>query len=429
MTQNQLPRLDEQAAALIPLRAAGLAIDPRKMLLGGLALLSLLAGDWLLAKLPFADQSIHILLHNPDEDAVTRGLSYAGLIPRRDPGKWMSWDFAAFSLLTPLRTVIEPGRIIFEMHDSWSRTVFAWTQLLWALIVWSFFGGALCRMNALQFALRKRIGIGKALRFSRRQLLGFLLAPLLPLGAIVLLLSFNWILGWLAGLIPWVGFDLLAIGWFLVLFCGFLMAMMLVGILTGWPLMIAAISAEDSDGFDGLSRAFGYLFDRPWQAATLAVTAFPVFLLSRILVGLLIGLTVTLGMTAVEGGADGRPIEEAGLSVFRMTHQEMSPGGTIATRVENSLLRIGSFSWDGNLARRSVTFWLGIPGLLLAGFGPSFFWAAATVSYFQLRHSDDGTPLSSVADWDDNAGSPPESADEAAETASDSATPAESSTD
>jgi len=405
MIQTQSSTSEQMAAGIFPLeifplRAAGLAIDPRKMLLGGLAMFSLVVGDWLFDRLPFAQDTIEIHMSDSGGGLPGQALSHAGFLPRREVGSWLSWDYAAFSLLTPVRSVVAPGRVIFQMPGSWSETAFAWTQLLWALIVWSLFGGALCRMNAIQFAARRRIGIGAALKFSGRQFLAYLVALLLPLSAIVLLLGFNWLLGALASVIPSVGDLLLGIAWGLVLFTGFLMAMMLVGIAAGWPLMIAAVSTEDSDGFDGLSRAFGYLFDRPWHAALLAITSFPVFAVSRVLVGLLIGLTVTLGMLAAEGGVGDLPAREPGLSFFRVMEQGLSPGGRIATTVQDSLLFGKSLDFQGDLPSRSMAYWLCIPGLLLTGFGPSFFWAASTVIYFRLRRSDDGTPLDSVTDWE-----------------------------
>jgi len=51
--------------------------------------------------------------------------------------------------------------------------------------------------------------------------------------------------------------------WPLVLLAGFVMAVLLLGLLFGWPLMWAAISAEGTDAFDALSRSYAYVFQRP----------------------------------------------------------------------------------------------------------------------------------------------------------------------
>ena len=377
------------------LRASGQAIDPRKMFLGGLALVFLPFGDWLFAFLPFAQHgnSIHVTIGS-ETSVVTRLLGCAGFVTRPHLDAWLSWDAAAFALLTPIRTLIEPARVIFQANQSWSNLAFAWTQLLWALIVWSFIGGALCRMNAFQFAIRKRIGIRDALAFSRRQLSGYLIAPLLPLSAVLILLGTQKFLGFLASLVPPVGEVILGLGWVIVLFTSFLMAMLILGLTAGWPLMVAAISSEDSDGFDGLSRALGYLFDRPWHALTFAISSLPIFVGARVLVAALIGLTVALASNNVEQEHD-----PARLKIQIAFSTMASPAGEVADQMERALSGNGSVYLAGSSQEFSIFAWTLIPALLYVGFGPSFFWSATTVSYFLLRQSDDGTPLDAVVDW------------------------------
>ena len=306
----------------------------------------------------------------------------AGFTARPHLNTWLSWDSAAFSLLTPVRTLIEPARVIFQANQTWPVLALGWTRLLWALIVWSLVGGALCRMNALQFAARKRISLRAAFGFSRRQLLSYLVAPILPLSAVLILYGFNALLGCAASLAPTVGSIALGIGWGIVLFTGFLMAMLTLGLALGWPLMIAAISAEDSDGFDGLSRTFGYLFDRPWHAGLFAVSGFSVFAVSRVLIATLVGLAISLTVS------------------FRLgRHSQLNPAGVIASQLEAVLTEGRRFDWQNVVRGSGPVAWTLVPVLLYVGFGPSFFWSATTVSYFLLRKSDDGTPLDSVVDW------------------------------
>jgi hypothetical protein len=155
--------------------------------------------------------------------------------------------------------------------------------------------------------------------------------------------------------------------WGLVLFCGLLMALLVVSVSVGWPLMVAAVSTEDSDGFDGLSRANGFLLDRPWLALMLILLCLPIFALGWLLVSGLITLTAYLGAWAIAAGY---------------------PGQTASW----------SWPWDSAFMTGSSPrdYWLELPRLLLSGFGPSFFWCGITVIYFVLRKSDDGTPLDDV---------------------------------
>lgn len=385
------------------LRASGLAIDPRKMFLGGMALILLAAGDWMFGFLPFAPNTV--IIHNiirQDPSIYSRLLGCLGFgVPHIET--WMSWEAVAFALLTPIRTLVAPARVIFQSDPSWSELAFAWTELLWALMVWSLIGGALCRMNALQFAVQKRISPWGALRFSQRQLQGYLVAPLLPFSAVLILQGFNYLLGLLASLIPDVGEIVLAIGWCVVLFSGFLMAMLVAGVLSGWPLMIAAISTEDSDGFDGLSRTFGYLFDRPWHAALAGFLSLPIFAVLRLVVALLVGLTVWLGAGAVERGYDAdSPLPDATL-ITRPDLSTGNPAGRFVETIDGYLTGRRRLSLPDRGADLLVVAWVSIAAVLYAGFAPSFFWSAATVTYFLLRRSDDGTPLDAVVDWSDRA--------------------------
>jgi hypothetical protein len=401
--------LRELFPALHLLRASGLAIDPRKMFLGGLALLLIAAADWGFRSLPFApghdgvSEPTSFVSHHPigelfntpriDARYFWRDVSFSFL------GSFVELGEAIFMLTAPIRILVENCWVIFSANQSWSSLAFAWTQLLWALIVWSFFGGALCRMNALQFAARRRIGIGAAFRFSRRQLLAFLIGPLLPLSAVLILRGICWLLGLLASGIPEIGTLVLGIGWVFVLFCGFLMAMLLLGLAFGWPLMIAAISTEDSDGFDGLSRAFGYLYDRPWNAAFLSMLSVLIFTLMRPLVLLLIILTISVGAQAVEQGF------ENGVPSWQFTEQSVVSGETAARDLSIFLGHSRPAEWPEGIGNFAVFGWTCIPVLLLLGFGPSFFWSTTTVSYFLLRQSDDGTPLDAVVDWPEKVAS------------------------
>lgn len=335
-------------------RAAGLALDPARLLLGGLALMILDTGLNAILRLPFASEA-------------GRELSLTAPVDLGPSALARTVGLGAGLLLAPLRSIILPGLEIFRSGSSWPELATAWTRLLWALIVWSLFGGAICRMSAMQFARGKRIGALAGLKFAGRQFQNYLIAPFLPLAGIGCLLAFNAVLGLLAGLAGSVGETILEVVWGLVLFCGLLMALLVVSVSVGWPLMVAAVSTEDSDGFDGLSRANGFLLDRPWQALLLTALSLPVFAVGWLLVSVLISLTAYLGAWAIAAG---------------------DPGQT------------ASWDWPWNSAFAGGgsprDYWLELPRLLLSGFAPSFFWCGITVIYFLLRKSDDGTALDDV---------------------------------
>ncbi|MHC4879212.1 MAG: hypothetical protein ACYTGL_22385 [Planctomycetota bacterium] len=332
-------------------RAAGLALDPGKLLLGGMALVVLDFGLIAIQRLPFAEQSLSLVLTQPVHFGES---ALADLI-----------EMGFGVLLAPLRSVIVPGIAIFRSGSSWPELATAWTQLLWALVVWSVFGGAIARMAAVQFAKRERIGIRNGLRFSVRQLQNYLTAPFLPLAGVGCLLAFNAVLGAIASLMPAVGDIVLGLIWGLVLFCGLLMALLLVCVAVGWPLQIAAVSTEDSDGFDGLGRANGFLLDRAWLALLLTFLSLLVFACGWLLISTLTYLAVYMAEWAIAAGQTEQAARWP--SLFRST--------------EPTSLK---------------DYWLELPRLLLRGYGPSFFWCGITVIYFLLRKSEDGTPLDDV---------------------------------
>ncbi|MBC8289166.1 MAG: ABC transporter permease [Planctomycetes bacterium] len=363
------------------LRAVGIAIEPRKLLLGMVGLFLLAAGFQALANLPFAPPSAK-LASGPAPANWLRGAAADSQLAAANSvleeplsfDEKLLHDSGARLLLAPAITLLEPAAQLFQSGGDVKSVAWNVTLVLWTLLVWSIIGGALARMTALQFAKRERISIRQAVKFSSRQTLSYLIAPALPLGGIGVLLAFNALLG-LVGSIPAAGGPILGVIWGLILFVSFLMMMMLIGIVTGWPLMIAAISTEDSDGFDGLSRSFGFLYDRPWYMLLLAGLGVLAGLVGWFLLNVMLELTVHLASWSVSAGYVGSG--ELHLPLADSPEFQATGASTI-----------GEFLISG---------WMTLFSGLLAGFGPSFFFCAVTVIYFLVRKSDDGTELSEVA--------------------------------
>lgn len=385
-------------------RASGLAIDPKKMLIGGLALCVLLTGDGLIANLPFAPESApSVSGFNADYLHLSDDWSRSSAADSPWPQRCITTGLAL--LLTPIRSVVEPGLAILKSGSSWSELAWAWTRMLWAILVWSMAGGAISRMAAVQFAVKKRVSIGRAVHFAGQQYLSYLTAPFLPLAGVLFLLGFMAFDSWLLSLIPVAGEYVIGLFWVVALFLGFLMAMLLTGFVAGWPLMIAAVSTEDSDGFDGLSRSIGFWFDRPWYAVFLIAMTVPVFVLAWLLVSFLIGTLVYLATwSVVSGTGNSGPAAFEAIVSTPLLDESWWNGWLYGSQVDSPSL--------DSTPSAFVIAWTHLPALLLAGFGPSFFWSASTVIYFLLRESDDGTPLTDVVDWRDAKEAPVEPTDQ-----------------
>ena len=86
------------------------------------------------------------------------------------------------------------------------------------------------------------------------------------------------------------------------------MALLLLGVLFGWPLMWATISAEGTDSFDALSRSYAYTFQRPLHYLFYAIVAGFIGWLGWLLVQNFAAGVVWMGYWAAGWGA-ARPID------------------------------------------------------------------------------------------------------------------------
>ena len=140
------------------------------------------------------------------------------------------------------------------------------------LAVMSISGGAVCRIAALQFARGEKPGLTEALRYSIKTFTSFFTAPLAPIGIIVFIGFFIFLLG-LAGNIPRAGELIVGIGMAFALFAGALIAVIVIGAVAGLNLMFPAVAYDGSDCFDAISRSFSYVYARPWRMAVYTVIA------------------------------------------------------------------------------------------------------------------------------------------------------------
>ncbi len=140
------------------------------------------------------------------------------------------------------------------------------------LAVISISGGAVCRIAALQFARGEKPGLTEALRFSTKRFLNFFTAPLAPIGIIIFIGLFIFLLG-LAGNIPRAGELIVGLGMPLALFAGVLIAVIVIGAVAGLNLMFPAVAYDGSDCFDAISRSFSYVYAKPWRMVVYTIIA------------------------------------------------------------------------------------------------------------------------------------------------------------
>ena len=263
--------------------------------------------------------------------------------------------------------------------DGLSTTGFSQTPLravacvllsgVWAAMVWAFFGAAICRSVAVQWAADERIGCGAALRFAVRKWTSFCAAPLMPIAGVLVLAFLILMLGWIMRVN--VGLVVAGVIWPLVLVLGFIMAVLLVGALLGWPLMWGAISAEGSDAFDALSRSYAYTFQRPLHYLFYVAVAGAIGWLGWLLVQNFAAGVIWLGYWAAGWGCGAERIAS------------ILGGGEPLTGL-------------GQIGAVLIHFWTGCVKLLAVGFLFSYFWSASTIVYMLLRRDVDHAELDEV---------------------------------
>jgi hypothetical protein len=269
--------------------------------------------------------------------------------------------------------------ILWMYHTETSLRGFSFYLLgtLWTLAVWSFAGGVITRIAAVELGREEPASIRRTFRLALRRWFDLFTAPLYPvLGTFIIAL-----LCIPVGLLLWssdAGAIVAALLWFFVLLGAIVTALLLLWLLIGWPLMWPAITAEETgDAFEAMSRSYAYSFQRPLEylfyAAVVAMFGFVCWTVLDFILHLAIQAT----HWSVSWGA-GTP---------RMV-EVLAP----LPEAERSLpLRLST----------EIIAWT--EGFLLAlseAFAYAFFWVSATAIYLLLRQSVDRAEFDEV--WDDD---------------------------
>ncbi|NUQ63125.1 MAG: hypothetical protein HUU20_11665 [Pirellulales bacterium] len=284
-----------------------------------------------------------------------------------------------------------PARDLFDARVSWTRLVFLLLAVLWAIAVWAWFGGAITRVAAVRLAAEERVSWGDMVRYAGAKWPAYFVAPLFPLVGVLLLTVPMGIVAIL--LRVGIGVFLLGLVWWLFLIAGLVMALLLLALLAGWPLMWATISAEGTDSFDALSRTYAYVYQRPLHYLFYIGVAFLLGVLGWLLVANFAAGAVHLTYWAAHWGAGTERVFSA-----------------IAANQ-------GDLGVVGEAGGVLIRFWVEGLKLLAAGFLASYFWIAFTAIYFLMRRQVDATEMDEVyleEEQDDDAhGLPPLKTDEA----------------
>ena len=308
----------------------------------------------------------------PDLDSVQ-------LVPQQavDPSHHRLWQpgppqlgrYPGSPFLGAWRQLRAPFRQLFDRKLGITGLAFLLCACLWATAVWALFGGAITRRAALDLGREENLGVKGSLRFAAAKWGSYVLAPLLPMFGLLICAAPILVLGLLMRFD--VGLLLVGVVWPLALLASILMALLLLALLFGWPLMWPTISTEMSDSFDAVSRSWSYVYHRPLH-----------YLFYAAVVTVLGGL----GWLLVAYFADWvayLPVWAASWTAGQERMDEIFGGGA-------------SLGTTGRWGAEIIHFWDGCVRLLALGFVYSYFWTASTAIYLLLRRDDDGTDLDDV---------------------------------
>lgn len=266
------------------------------------------------------------------------------------------------------RQLRSPFRQLFERRIGITGLAFLICCCVWASAVWALFGGAITRRAALQLGREENLSLRGSLKYAASKWRSYFAAPLLPLVGILIFATPLLFLGFFMRFDA--GVFLAGIVWPLALIASLLMALLLLALFFGWPLMWPTISTESTDSFDALSRSWSYVYHRPLH-----------YLFYAAVVTVLGGL----GWLFVAYFADWVAYLSTWAASWTTGNERMDQifgGDTLSTPGR----------WGANL----LHFWNGCVRLVALGFVYSYFWTASTAIYLLLRRDDDGTDLDDV---------------------------------
>ncbi len=334
------------------------------------------------------------------------------------------WDWLLFKqlpvLIEPLVKLFSPVIYFFSPRAGSLVRFYCLLVMLWTLVVWGIFGGAVTRIATVQVARQEKIGLMEALRFAARKYLSYLSAPLFPLVLVAGLLVLMVIFGYLH-MIPLFG-DVVIDGllWWLMILVGLAMAVVLIG-LVGWPLMAATISAEGTDAWEAVSRSYSYVYQAPWHYIWYSLVALAYGVVIVFFVGLMGSLTVFLSKWGVSQTPGINWVKRNPTYLFvyapesfgwrelllQGTYVEGQPlveGGAINPTAYNKLTGNDPdyngrerMTWYNHVGAVLVSvIWVGLIFMLVLAFGYSYFWSASSIIYLLMRRKVDDAELDEV---------------------------------
>ncbi|HUY31581.1 MAG TPA: hypothetical protein VMV69_02300 [Pirellulales bacterium] len=374
---------------LLLVRAFRVSIQLWQIVLGSLGLLCTISGWWVLTGLfagseerPLTDWRESYLSNPWQSQAESLEVGPAGILagdaarPYREDWSRQAPSLGRFPsdpFLGPWRQLQASFGQLFDPELRITGLAFLLSCGLWTIAVWGVFGGALTRRAALRLGRDENVGVKDSLGYAISKWRSFVAAPLLPMIGVLICATPMFIVGLFMR--SDAGVAVAGLIWPLMLIGGLCIAMLLLVLLFGWPLMWPTISTEGSDSFDALSRPWSYVFHRPLHYLFYAAVAAALGWLGWLFVAHFALWVAYLPKWAATWGAG----HEQASRIFPELYSPLVGTETPAL-------------WGARL----IAFWGGCARLVALGFVYSYFWTASTAIYLLLRRDEDGTEIDDV---------------------------------
>lgn len=260
------------------------------------------------------------------------------------------------------------------------------------LAIWSIIGGAITRIASLEYAIGTKVGLVDSVRYSTKKFWSYFWGPMVPLVGVLFFVLLN-ALGGLIGKVQFLevlvalGFPVILVFSFLILFVG------IVGAI-GSGLMFPTISADGSDAFDAMSRAYSYVLSKPLGFIIYCASAAVYGTICVFIVATAVNLLVSTSFFTVGMGMGGK-FQSIVTAINNLSH----PTG-LATQygyIAHAKFAFGDLnSMTLVFATIVLVFYLFFVKMVVWAVAASFVGSAQSVLYLLMRKDVDDTEVEDV---------------------------------
>jgi hypothetical protein len=296
-------------------------------------------------------------------------------------------------------------------------------RALWTLAVAAFFGTAVCRIAAVDAATESAIGPRETMRFALKKLSTSVWTLLTPVLAVVGFGIVLMILGVIARIpaVGYVWYVIIGLLYIIALLAGLFFALTVLVYIPGLVLFQPAIGAEGNDSFDAISRAYSFVFGRPWRLLFYGIVSTVYVKIVLAVVAIIFAwagriTNIFLAQGVGDRMADKVSALDLGDTVFQMGYSA-DPVGNVANGATYLRATVGaplfgpflnsgrhilggnvltSFGKAGHPGGWFIIFWQYILLSIFMAFAVCLLYSVFTQIYFLMRKACDGTPFEEV---------------------------------